>query len=148
MNLPKSLVLDYNNWICGSPYIAGAAGELDSTLSIGEGRTLLENEEGYKCCLGQFSIQTGLKSEDILGYVTLHSLTGKNPQLRIEELVEPCKISPCGYSSTTLARSAMTINDNSKTSVEDKVKSLKLLFKEVGVTIETVNFPPDVDTSL
>tara|TARA_Y100000296_G_scaffold37719_1_gene43627 strand:- start:373 stop:819 length:447 start_codon:yes stop_codon:yes gene_type:complete len=148
MNLPKSLVLDYNNWICGSPYIASAGGELDSKLSIGEGITLLENEEGYRCCLGQFSVQAGLKSEDIMGAVTLSALTGKNPQLHIEELVEPCDISFCGYADTILARSAMSINDNSKTSVEDKVKSLKLLFKESGVTIETVNFPPDVDTSL
>ena len=60
----KKLILDYYKWRCGGD------GEGKKGCSLGKGYTQLLNNEGFMCCLGQFSFQLNenIKEQDILEY--------------------------------------------------------------------------------
>lgn len=125
----KTLILDYSTWRCGytSPY---------KENRLGEGETRLLNTEGYMCCLGQFTpqLEPTIKKEDILDKDVPSQLNKHIPDFTF--------LPPLGgYSSTLLVNSAITINDNHHTTVAEKIKSLKALFKKYGYTIRVINRP-------
>lgn len=132
-------VIDRSIWRCG--------GKDDSNLppntnKRGKGDTSLLNIEGYMCCLGQCALQLGYEKhyllnigepmelpviEEIPDYEILHGVDnrsyGGNDQ----------------YYNTDLSTKAMDINDNTKTTPEEKEEELIELFEEYGHTIKFIN---------
>lgn len=120
----KILVLDYSKWRCGDYGIN----------RLGEGVTQLSNDEGYQCCLGQFSLQLNkkLKEEDIFNVDTPCEMGKKVPFLtnKIKD-------------NSQLSRDAMSINDNLSTTTEEKIQKLKALFKTKNFIIRVINKPKE-----
>lgn len=118
----KTLILDESKWRCGSD---------SKSLKIrrGRGETRLLNKEGYMCCLGQFSLQLNknLRKEDIFHLFWTEDIEKKVPLLN-----KKCNSYIC---STKLAEKAIMINDSVFTTVEEKVKKLRGLFKKEGYRI-------------
>jgi len=130
--LPKTLVLDYDKWICGKPDI--------NTIRencLGEGATRLLNEQGEMCCLGQFSDQAGVCNEDMYGVGGPQSIRGH--KTTIVGLTKPRK--KTGVSHTLLALSAMSLNDNMQYTVSEKAQHIKELFAKNGYEVTLKNFP-------
>lgn len=117
MDKPKKLILDYSKWRCGE----------DGNYSLGEGDTKLLNAKGFMCCLGQWGLQCGIPEEDMLGN---------------EEPIE-CytKVPLFEGDGRNLVIDAIDINDNSKTTTEEKIELLKERLKQEGIELEVINKP-------
>lgn len=131
----KKLILDYSTWRCGG----------HSENALGKGDTMLLNEDGYMCCLGQFSLQ--LKPE-LSSKRLLHLGVPDEIGEEIPFLATPSNmcdhIDDVGYyQNTQLADEAIAINDNPVTTPEHKIDQLKALFAQVGYEIEVINKPID-----
>jgi hypothetical protein len=126
MNEVKELILDKSKWICGSP--------LSQTVKEGnwngDGVTELYNKLGFMCCLGQFSKQLNKEITDLF-------LLGKGNPAELGMHLPPLT-DDIGHPSLLTAR-AININDNIDTTVKEKIKLLKALFKEHGYTIKVIN---------
>ena len=122
--MPKTLILDYSKWRCGD----------DSKYKLGNGDTMMENSEGFQCCLGQFSLQlnSGLASKDIMDIASPSSLL-----VVIPDLVN--KGAGDWFTNSSLAEDAMVINDATYDTARDKIKLLKDLFDDYGYGIKVIN---------
>lgn len=126
----KKLILDYSKWRSG----------FNGKNKVGEGDTCLLNDEGFMCCLGQFSpqINTSIKLEDMKGWGSPNELN-----IEIDFLSVPStdddgeKI----FLDTNLTQQAIGINDDQTTTPQEKINLLKELFLGVGFTIEVINQP-------
>jgi hypothetical protein len=129
----QKLVLDKSKWICGQPEWNKSANK-----HMGKGLTKFLNEQGYMCCLGQFSKQLNSDVTDymLMGACSPHGLNC-NFGVRIDSLMEP--IENGEYINSELASQAITINDSTKTTVNKKIKELKELFSQYNYEIEVVN---------
>lgn len=123
----NTLILDYSKWRSG--------GNLCNENGIGKGTTLLLNEEGYMCCLGQFGLQlsTKITEEDING---MGCISGTDKRVLL--LTHHNK----GYiDDTRLACDAMRINDDCTTTPQFKIQALRKLFGKKGFKIKVINKP-------
>jgi hypothetical protein len=126
----KELILDYSRWRCGG----------QGSNRLGEGDTLMLNEEGFSCCLGQFAPQlnSDITNEYILGLATpsivSHKMGMVIPTLNTE-------YSKGTYISTDLSTKAITINDNEFTIPEEKIRLLQELFGRKEYSIRVINKP-------
>jgi len=120
--LPKELVLDCSIWICGSPTCE------NEPTSLGKGGTKLLNTYGYMCCLGQFGKQAGIKYEDLYNHL---DYTEANVKLGF--MTEMCF-------SSDFAERAININDDTRTSIKQKILALKKHFAKIGRKIKVVNY--------
>jgi hypothetical protein len=131
----EKLILDYSKWRCG--------GSTEEEHQVGEGNTALLNNEGFMCCLGQVSLQLGAKESDIKNVATPDELEIEISLLNFP--VEPewdwDEQLPQGFSNTSLSAEAMEINDNIKTTPEEKIEALKELFKNHDYELEVINKP-------
>jgi len=121
----KVLILDESKWICGSPDVK--FGEMSHLTTRGEGSTRLLNDEGYMCCLGQFAKQLNPKitEGDLLNFGDFN-----NFHIKIPFLTRRTK-----WKETTnsgISSIAISINDDTETKIEEKVKKLRSLFKTKG----------------
>jgi len=127
----NKLILDYSKWRCGK----------DGENSLGEGSTLLLNDEGFFCCLGLFSPQLNpdITEAELIGTGEPGDLATLVPLLNQEwddgenDLV-----------STGLSEAAIEINDDDQSTPEKKIAQLKELFAPVGYEIEVINQPKTV----
>ena len=123
----KTLILDYSKWRSG----------LDATkrsCKTGRGPTYLRNEQGYMCCLGQFSLQLAPKlTKKDLTRVSMPSELAIPIPLFLHRSEE--------NTNNSLATEAATINDDMSITVEDKIVSLKKLFLAAGFKIRVINRP-------
>lgn len=139
------LILDYNKWRCGgdstiTKYDDGSNSSfttIDNTNKLGEGDTKLLNDQGYMCCLGQFSLQlnTTISSLNISGF-------GEPGEIEDDILLLTSDYGDGdGYScrNTSLSDEAMTINDDSSTTPEEKIVLLQELFAKADCEIEVIN---------
>jgi hypothetical protein len=125
----KTLVLDYSTWRCGG----------DGPNSLGRGETLLRNNENFYCCLGQITPQLNKNIEpcDLLGLSTPSLLYEKVPLLSRGLNFDGAR----GIVETKLTSNAIGINDNIRTTVEQKIVSLRKLFGAKGYKIRVINRP-------
>ena len=138
MKLPKQSVLDYDKWICGCPNQRLAR---DEGNYHGKGLTLLLNDEGFMCCLGQFSSQAGVEDKDLLSNGEPEELH-RYKSIQVNGLVDSYENDEgVVIRNTCLADSAMTINDYEDSTVKDKARDIKELFEKEGYEVELVNFP-------
>lgn len=115
-------ILDMAKWRCGQEH---------PTNSLGKGPTALLNNEGYMCCLGQFSKQVdGTTDADL-------RCAGEPSQLK-ESFFKDTNV--FNY-NTELANESIRLND-SGIRIPFKVKCLRLLYKDYGHTIKVINIPP------
>jgi len=134
--LPKALVLDYDQWICGMPQGNNIKGN-----HLGEGKTQLLNDKDKMCCLGQFCEQAGVPRKDLLSTAVPEDVGMRNDAdstvviglSEIKALKTPL--------ATALANDAMQINDKELTTVLEKAEKLKELFATAGYTVTLKNFP-------
>lgn len=119
----KKFILDYSKWRCG----------LRGENKVGEGHTRLLNEEGFMCCLGQFSLQSGAKEENIIGvgYPSMTSLLLNGLTTTDHGIIK----------NSAFSNLAIPINDNEFTTPEEKIKRLTTLCKEHGYELEVINQP-------
>lgn len=123
----KQLILDYRKWRCGTD-------SSDRNIAHGEGSTLLSNEKGYQCCLGQFALQ--------LGATRVRGITSPGDlSLHIPGLNKRDRLSETGFRNTAFSRTAMITNDDEDTVIAVKVKKLMSLCKSIGYKLKLVNFP-------
>lgn len=122
--IKKTLILNYRKWRCGRD---------GKGNSHGQGSTRLLNSCGYMCCLGQFSPQLNpeITRENLLEGFSPEDLDKTIPGLTTKR----------GVINTYLSNQAIEINDDRHTTITEKIKSLKGLFKEHGYRIKVVNLP-------
>jgi len=135
----KKLILDYSKWRCGGQDNLS----IPNGNKIGTGYTQMCNEDGFKCCLGLFAPQLNpnIKDKDLLGQPFPEDVSRK---IRQEIPGLSYFDDDCGYyHNTSLADEAYVINDDEKTTPQEKIKLLKELFGEHGYEIEVVNMPEE-----
>ena len=121
-DLPKELVLDYDKWRSGN--------HSDSQVGVGPVRML--NNEGFMCCLGQFSQQAGVCDQINHNAPSPH-------QDHVAEFID--KRGAC-IPLSILATKAIDINDGELPAIK-KGRKLQELFKEYGFTVTLKNFPKE-----
>jgi hypothetical protein len=128
----KTLTLDYSKWRCGR-------NSEKPENKLGTGPTLLLNTSGYMCCLGQFSSQ--LKAE--LTKSDLMYKSTPSQLLNVNKGGIPYLTKQYGVFSknTEFSNSAISINDDRGTSVEQKIDLLRKLMKKVGLKLRVINKP-------
>lgn len=116
-----TLILDKSKWRCG-----GDTAREDCKL--GEGPTFLVNDEGFMCCLGQFSLQINrnLRETDMLGIAEPDG---------VHEPIE--NLNDDGFNSS-LACDAIEINDDGDTTIDEKIVALRELFSTHNYEIEVI----------
>lgn len=104
-----------------------AGGDSDGPNKLGEGPTLLENKEGYMCCLGQIVQQ-------------------HNPYRALKHYESPATLPPNsapdwlldGIFDSHIGQLMMSVNDNTNITTEDRKARLKELAKQAGHELEFV----------
>lgn len=127
------LVLDYSIWRCGD---FGAT-------HLGEGTTSLRNIEGFECCLGQFckQIDPTLVNDFILHTGEPYQLEREITGLTVMDEHGGWNGEDIEYHNSILSTEAMSINDNTETTPDEKIIELKKLFTQYGHEIEVINQP-------
>ncbi len=128
--LPKTLVLDYKKWRCG--YCIN-----DGITSHGSGFIELLNEEGYMCCLGQFSLQSGLSKNKIKCKNTPADLSCEIDGLNYKKFNSRDK----DYSDTSLSKKCISINDNMHTISQKVIDLIEVLSPR---KLKLKNFPKSI----
>lgn len=130
----RLLILDRVRWARG-------------TSTAGPANKLLSAINGSMCCLGYCMAQEGVPREvllsqgepaDALGACCEYS--GPVPGYLVNADDEHWL-----FSDTDLTGEAMSINDNSASTDEEKVTELNELFNLVGIRVVLVNTPEEVD---
>lgn len=123
MNKPEKLILDYSKWRCGS----------DGINQLGTGFTRLLNQDGFSCCIGQWSKQCGANDSDILDM--------KSPLSMGTDI--PLFITRDGFrrDNNQFAYDCMGINDNLLTTPEEKIEKLSKRLSDEGIQLEVINKP-------
>lgn len=142
MEKPKKLILDYSTWICGDggPY------------AIGKGEVRLKNQQGFMCCLGQWSLQCGASEDELLDKGEPNELNTLIPLFAKEETWEIEEYNPTtgeyeiykgsdGKSTSEFSLEAIKINDDKETTPEHKIKELTCLLAKEGIELEVINKP-------
>lgn len=133
LKLPKVLVLNYDEWVCGYP---SSNPNRDNCNGLGNAKLL--NYDGYKCCLDQFSEQAGCKINTFQYYPAAleEHITRLNKKVKFDYGIQ--------LRDTKLSTDAAAINDDTQTSIAEKVVKLRRLFGKIKRTIELKNFPTKI----
>lgn len=107
----KAFTVDAKNWIRGNKF------------SAGEGSCLLSSH-GKMCCLGFFGEACGVER------INLKDCEAPVPSAKIHEKFPDWNYQPF-----------MIVNDDEKLSDKERVKKLKGLFAQRGVTVKFINLP-------
>ena len=108
--------------------------------ATGKGETKLRNDQGYKCCLGFIcrTIQPRTKitncSYPYTTGVAVPLLTKPKPYYKGLEY-------EYAFQHSDLSREAAAINDKDGTTLRQKEKALKALFKDTPIALEFVGEP-------
>jgi hypothetical protein len=134
LKLPKVLTLDYQNWRCGrqAGRVGKTHGKACNKKSLGTSLTLLQAQgytKNHQCCLGQFALQAGMTEDDIVG----HGL--------------PSDVEGLAFGSQFCNR-AITINDDTNTTIVEKIRKIRRLCGKYHRTLTLKNFPKSVMDAL
>lgn len=123
MDKPKKLILYYSKWRCG----------LHGENQVGEGNTLLQNANGFQCCIGQWSIQSGATEDEIIGFDEPSQIRTHIPLF--------CDRNNDFKSNNELAMDCIDINDDIFSTPDEKIKRLRARLHEEGIELEVINKP-------
>lgn len=101
---------------------------------LGSGHTQLENNLGFCCCIGFICKQSGVSRDKILA-----KPVPKGEDIEIQFLYERN-----AERASNLLTQAITINDMESISLEERVKRLRLLFKDYGIRLVFKNLKKHV----
>lgn len=121
------LTLDRSKWICGSPNY-----NFTTLNCLGKGNVLLLNEEGYMCCLGQFALELGATMSQIYGMGAPSTVIDFNNDLLIDN-------NNTNHLDSTFSLKAININDDQRTTVEEKIELLTQLCNEYDIKLKVIN---------
>jgi len=131
---PKTFTLDISTWRCGGD---GEGTPRENKLGR-NATTLYDPITGKMCCIGQFSLQSNpeIKKVDLADKLFPECVyTSKsNGPVHI-----PLLNDKYGIDSTKLVNRATSINDNEKTTIKQKIASLRSIFGKKGVNIRVIN---------
>ncbi|MEN6290811.1 MAG: hypothetical protein ABFD07_02185 [Methanobacterium sp.] len=120
MKKKYKVVIDRSKWRTGS----------NGDNATGKGNTFLLNKEGFKCCLGFITQQ--ITKKGVLNLSEPNECEFSVPflnKITEEEFYEPF------YCNTELSDMAIGINDSSNTTMKEKEKQLKELFKNTPISL-------------
>ena len=121
-------ILDVLKWRCGTV-------SSNTENSHGIGQTALENIQGYMCCIGQFTKQT-LKDEiDIIGMQYPTEVAQKLNRQYDKNLVKD------NFTDTMLTIDLASINDNTETTINQKIEGIKFLLSTYNIELEVIPVP-------
>lgn len=129
MNKPEKLILDYSKWRCGFNNNA-----TECPNQLGKGSVRLKNSFGYFCCLGLISLQLGA-TEDEITDVGQPFMIGRSLPLLTSKGLNGFII------NSELSSDCIGINDDEKTTPEEKIEKLTQRFKQEGIQLEVINKP-------
>lgn len=118
--------LNVAKWRCGWFSIF----DKDSISGNGEGDTLLLNQEGYSCCLGQFGQQLGIEDSDLLNKTQPQEVSAYEDSIFVDAL---------WGDNSRLSEDLMDINDDDETSTWTKAMKIRSRLKRNGHTLQIVN---------
>lgn len=102
----------------------------------GKGKTRLLNDEGFMCCLGFACLSQNMNKKDIKNIpVPIEVSTTINKSI---QGLTTCKGPLKKYSSTVFTHKAIKINDDSRTTVKEKIILLTKLCKRHGHQIRFI----------
>lgn len=118
-------VLDVVKWRCAS----------EGPNKLGLGPTYMCNQEGYMCCLGQFSTQKGIVYDGEL----VSRLVAEPDDLK--ELYDDAFVENDGvsYRNTYLACDLMNINDSTSSTPKEKIEAIRKKLEEHGHSLTVLN---------
>lgn len=119
------LYLDLKKWVCGG-----------GKTKFGNGSSQLLNNENYMCCLGQFSCQLEPKVE-LLDIGSPESVEFENKDNFL--LTKDEEDDWVNYYDSVLSSDCIDINDDSQTSVTEKIKLLKKRLKKNNIELQIKN---------
>jgi hypothetical protein len=129
LKLNKTLILDYNKWVFGGV--------------VDRGTSKMQNQEGFQCCLGQFSCQAGIDELSLLNCNYPSTVAIRNG-IVVDELVDletsSYDSSHTIFSQSQLSNYAANINDEKRYSIPMKMFLLYKLFQKNGFEIRFDNF--------
>lgn len=99
---------------------------------VTHGETMLLNDLGYMCCLGQCMLQDGIVKDKLLN-------VGDPADAHINSKFVHKSQSLSFYLNTPLAKDAMMINDDDKLQDVEREEKLINLFKDNDLEIEFIN---------
>lgn len=118
----KEFTIDADIWRCGGY----------GRLRLGKGKTLLLNEQGSMCCLGQICEQSGIGKGALIGEdFPQHLSDSQHPKI-------PFLVHQEG-ALTDLSREAMRVNDKQELSLRTRVQMLRELFKKNNIKLKFKN---------
>jgi len=129
----KPLLLFEEFWRCGT--------EQEETINTsetarGNGCTRLLNEQGFMCCLGQFSMQLDetITDRHLLSNVSPDSLNKLIPDLTYADHHIDAHTNSMRRTirNTSEVNEAIVINDDQNTTVKEKIKRLKNILSKMG----------------
>ena len=123
MNKPEKLIRDYGKWRCGDD---------NGNNILGEGETMLLNDEGYSCCLGQFSKQLGASDSHLRNCYYPCDMGFKIPLFIDDKIL---------WMGNDLSHDCVRINDDNSTTPEEKIILLTDRLKQEGIQLEVINKP-------
>jgi hypothetical protein len=126
MEKPKKLILDYSKWRCGE----------GGKHSVGKGSTQLLNDEGFMCCIGQWSQQCGATDSDLL-----HKGEPNELKAYIPLFTHRTRGAGGENSSNDLSIDCIDINDRKGTTPEEKIEALRVRLHQEGIELEVINKP-------
>ena len=127
------LIVDYNKW---------RAGNYGKNM-IGVNNTLLLNDNGRSCCLGQIIPQLcpGIEAEDLLNKAMPCDLKMLIPDLTIHSNSTTVK----SFENSLLSKNAAIINDSISLTTRERIYKLTNLFDFCGYKLEFINLPGNLD---
>lgn len=123
--------LDVSKWRCGGY----------DKFQMGEGETLMENDKGFSCCLGQFAKQMGVDLNDSNCYRSPRDVAVNLGYSYDDNFCTKKRVCTGTnlYSNTFLAQSLMYINDETSTTPREKVSQIRELLEKHGHTLKVLN---------
>lgn len=124
----KELILDYSKWRCGytTPH--------ECKNQLGAGPVRLLNEEGYSCCIGQFSAQLGASKE-----LLLNESSPSSVGVHIELFNK--SFGSGSFFDTALTEDCIVINDDPETTPDIKISLLTQRLAKDGIMLKIINHP-------
>lgn len=104
----------------------------------GKGPTQLINKEGFQCCLGFCLLQLEIPKKLLMGQTSPDEIffpLDEDEQMDIKDNPFAVQKYPMDWRNTVLTSEAIDINDDTSTTIQEKKKLLKFLFKEHGHNI-------------
>lgn len=124
---PKLYTLDCKTWRCGGI-------QSESTVTLGCGKTLMLNEQGYMCCLGQFSIKNNkVPANLVLGLPEPRTLASTLHSGYDINFARNCDGNP-------LTAKLININDNKVTTPRQKIVLLRKELAKHNLKLRVLNY--------